>query len=257
VELSVDSANLLGFVLGVLRASAWVAVAPPFNAAFVPARVKIGLAAALGLAVAPTAAAGAIPTDTASFVTTAFLQVAVGITLGFLAQLLLAAAQAAGSLIDLFGGFTLASAYDPLSLAQTSIFGRSYQLFTAVLLFATNGHLLLVRGFMTSFSAVPVTGIDTRNLARLVTHDMSLFFLAAVEIAAPLIAALFLADVALGLLARATPQLNPMMMAYPLKILMTLMLVGLAIPFLPNVVHNLLTDALRSGRDFGRLVQGG
>lgn len=254
MTLTADTATVLGFVLAVLRASAWVAVAPPFNAGFIPARVKIGLAGALGLALAPAVARTQVPTDTAGFVTAAALQVAVGLTLGFLAQLILAAAQAAGSMIDLFGSFSMAAIYDPMTHTQTSVFGRAYQLFAVVLLFVTNGHLLLVRGFMTSFTAVPVTGIDVANLARLVTHDMGLFFLAAVEIAAPLIAALFVADVALGLLARATPQLNPMMLAFPLKILLTLVLVVLALPFLPNIVDNLVTDALRSGSDFTRML---
>jgi flagellar biosynthetic protein FliR len=241
---------LVAFLLALVRASAWVAVAPPFNTKLIPAQVKIGLSAVLAMAVAPQLATH-IPPDgslsTPDLIGAVFLQVGAGLILGFIATLLLSAVQAAGSLIDLFGGFTISQAMDPFSNAQSSVFGRIYQLLGTTLLFAINGHLLLVRGFMASFDAVGITGFNMQNVSDLLIHDFLKFFVAAVEIAGPLLAALFLAEVVLGLLSRAAPQLNVFALGFPLKILITLLMASVAIPLLPDAVNNLVNEILRAG----------
>lgn len=248
MHLEASTSLITGFVLVVVRASAWLVVAPPFNTRMIPAPAKIGLAVALALPVAPRIAANAPAPETAPLVTAAALQVAIGLTLGFVALLLFSAVQAAGSLIDLFGGFTLATAYDPLSNAQTSMFGRIYSLLAVTLLFATNGHLLLFRAFLSSFDAVPLGTMPAlHELSRLLTTDLTLFFLSALQIAAPLLAALFLAEVALGLLTRAAPMMNVFALGFSLKILLTLLLAGMTFSLLPGTVHSLVEHILRGG----------
>ena len=79
------------------------------------------------------------------------------------------------------------------------------------------------------------------------TKGVPTFFTAAIEIAAPLLAALFLAEISLGLLSRAAPQLNVFVLGFPLKILLTLLLAGLALPLLPDAVSSLLEHTLRAG----------
>jgi flagellar biosynthetic protein FliR len=107
------------------------------------------------------------------------------------------------------------------------------------LLFVTNGHLLLVRGLMTTFDVIAFRGPAYKDLTELFVHETTVFFLAAIEIAAPLLAALFLSEVALGVVARAAPQMNVFMLGFPAKILLTLLLGGLALPLLPGAVDAL------------------
>ena len=76
---------------------------------------------------------------------------------------------------------------------------------------------------------------------------LGLFFLSALEIAAPLLGALFLTEVALGLLSKAAPQMNVFTLGFPIKILLTLLLAGLALPLLPDAVDGLVGAATRSG----------
>lgn len=256
MTVEASPALIVGFVLAVVRAAAWVALVPPFGTRSIPAQVKVGFAAALALPVAPRLAADPPSLDLPSLIGAVVLQVAVGLALGFLTSLLFAAVQAAGELVDLFGGFTVAPAYDPLSNAHASVFGRFYQLLATVLLFALDGHLLLVRGFLTSFEAVSVSAPPLGDLSRLLLHNVGLFFLAAVEIAAPLLAALFLAEVALGLLARAAPHMNVFVLGFPFKILLTLVLAGLVLPMLPGSVSSLVDHSLRAGADVTRLFGG-
>lgn len=240
MTLEVAPATLVGFVLVLVRASAWLVTAPPFAGRTVPARVRIGLATAVALAVWPRAGAAGVPVETVPLIGAVVAQVLVGLALGFVAQVLMSAVQAAGGFIDVFGGFTVSAAYDPLSMSQSAVLGRAYGLLATVLLFAVNGHLVLMHGFLRSFDAVPLGGVELGTLSTVLTRDVGVLFVAALEIAAPLLAALFLADVALGLLTRAAPQLNAIMLAFPLKILLTLALLGFSLPLLPGSVHGLL-----------------
>lgn len=243
----ISSELLLGFVLAVVRASAWLVVVPPFNTRMIPAQAKIAFAVALAIPVAPQVAATAPPPEVAPLVTAVLLQIGVGLALGFVVQLLFAAIQAAGELIDLFAGFTIAATYDPFTNANQAIFGRFYHLLAMALLFALDGHILLVKGFLDSFAAVPTGLPDLGAGAGELVDSLSLFFLSALEIAAPLLGALFLTEVALGLLSKAAPQMNVFVLGFPLKILLTLGLAGLALPLLSNAVERLVMAGIRAG----------
>jgi flagellar biosynthetic protein FliR len=169
----------------------------------------------------------------------------VGASLGFITALLFAALQAAGDLIDLFGGFTLAMAFDPLSLNQSSIFGRFYNLMAMTLLFATEGHQLVLRGFMQSYEALPLNALfSLETFSRLLVEGVGEMFLAAVQIAGPLIAVLFLTDVAFGLLNRVAPALNAFQLGFPAKIFLVLTLSGTAIATLPAALDALVDQAV-------------
>jgi flagellar biosynthesis protein FliR len=247
VRLDLATPTLVVYLLAMARCVAWLMVAPPFGTRLIPLTVKIGLAGAITIAAAPRLSPVAVRLDTFSLIAAVIGQVLVGLGLGFFALLVLTAIQAAGSMIDLFAGFTMAQVYDPMSGAGASVFGRLYQLVGTTILFASGGHLLLLRGFLTSFDAVPLDGFVAGE-AKLITNQLGMFILAACEIAAPVLAAMFLAEVALGLLTRAAPQLNALQLGMPLKTLLALLLTGLAIPLLPALIPNLLRDIIRAGR---------
>ena len=247
---------VLGFVLAVLRSSAWVVVCPPFNTRMIPTPAKIGLAVALAIPAAPRVAEQAPSTDLGSLIMAASLQVAAGLALGFITQLLFAALQAAGELLDLFAGYTIASTYDPFSNATQAVLGRFYYLLAITLLFALDGHLMLVRGFLDSFTALPADGVALADLSTVLIMNLSMFFMAALELAAPLLAAIFLAEVSLGLLSRAAPQMNVFVLGFPIKIMLTLLLVGLTLPRVPGAVTMAVEASLRSGAAVARVFAG-
>lgn len=247
MTIEAPAALIVAYVMGVVRASAWLVLVPPFGTRSIPTVVKIGLAAALALPVAPRLAASPPSLDIPPLIGAVLLQVAVGLTLGFITMLAFAAVQAAGSLIDFFAGFTVAQAFDPMSGNQTALFGRFYQLLATTLLFAINGHILLFRGFMTSFDVVGLRVPSLGDIAEVGVDGLGAFAVAAVEIAAPLLAALFLTEVALGLLSRAAPHMNVFVLGFPLKILLTIGLVGLVLPLLPGAVDALVTRSVRTG----------
>lgn len=237
---------LLAVVLAGVRAMAWLLVCPPFAGRAIPSPVKGVLAVGLALPVAPRLVTELPEVTFAALLGAAALQALTGAALGFVTYLAFAAVQAAGDMIDLFGGFSLATAFDPLSQAQTSVFGRLHGLMATTLLFATNGHLLVLRGFLTSYDAVPLTGtVDLSTLGASLLEGVAQFLLAAVQIAGPLVGVLLVADAGLGLLTRVSPQLNAFSLGFPLKILLTLAVVGATFPLLPHAVAMVTDDGAR------------
>jgi flagellar biosynthetic protein FliR len=245
VNWDVPIAELIAIMLGAVRAGAWMVISPPFNSRLIPSTVKVLLSVGFALPMAPYLSASIPSIDTADIIACAALQVFIGAALGFITALFFAALQAAGDLLDVFGGFTLAMAYDPLSMSQSSIFGRFYNLMAVTLLFASDGHQLVLRGFLQTFRTLPLNvSFSMNTLNELLMKGVAEFFLAAVQIAGPLIAVLFLTDVAFGLLNRVAPALNAFQLGFPAKIFMVLTLSGTAIAILPGILDGLVKKAV-------------
>lgn len=244
---------LTGFLLAATRSAAWLFVVPPLSSRLVPTPVKAGIAASLGMYAAPVMAQERVPLEVGPLIMAGAFQVVLGIALGFLVMVLFQAVQSAGEMMDVFGGISVMPAFDPLSGQQASGFARIYQVFASTLLFSLGGHLLVVRGFIESFHAIGASGLDLSSLEALVVHDIGRFMLAAVEIAAPLLAVMFLLEVGQGLIARAAPQMNVFLAVIPLKILVALVLIAIALPLLPVALSTLVERGVADGL---RLVRG-
>ncbi|GIF43657.1 flagellar biosynthetic protein FliR [Actinoplanes xinjiangensis] len=245
MNFDVAIAQFLAIMLGAVRTGAWMLVCPPLNSRLIPGQVKALLSVGLTLPMAPYLTTTVPSLETKDLIATAALQVFVGAALGFFTALLFAAVQAAGDLLDLFSGFTLAAAYDPFSQSSSSIFGRFYNLVALTLLFAGDGHLMIMRGFLQSFRTLPLdASFSTETFSRLLLQGTGEMFVAAVQIAGPLIAVLFLADVALGLLNRVAPALNAFQLGFPIKIFLVVTLSGIAIAMLPGALDTLVEKAV-------------
>ncbi|MHB1613743.1 MAG: flagellar biosynthetic protein FliR [Actinomycetes bacterium] len=249
MTLDVPAGVLVAFLLAGIRAAGWLVLAPPFSSPAIPPVLRALFAAALALPVTPRLAnAGLGRLNLPGLLSEAVLQVTIGVVLGFFTALFFAVLRSAGELIDVLGGFSLSVGMDPMSASETSVFGRFHQMLGLMLLFAVNGHLLLVRGFLASFDALPLgSGFSLATVGRLATGGLSQLFLAAVQVAAPVAGVLFIANLSLGLLTRAAPSLNAFSLAFPLQILVTLAVVAVTFPAMPTLVRNLTDLSLRAG----------
>ena len=232
-------------LLAAVRIIAFLVVAPPFAQRAIPGTVKVALGTGLALAVTPRLPQ--VEADsTATFVGDLVLQALVGAATGFLVYLVFAAVQSAGSLVDLFGGFQIAAAFDPMSMTNGAQFSRLYQMLATALLFASDGYQLVVTGLVRTFDALPVgVMFSTATYGRTAAEGLTDMFVGALQIAGPLLVVLFLADVGLGLLTRVSPALNAFALGFPLKILLTLTLSGFALLALPGVISALSDDVAR------------
>jgi flagellar biosynthesis protein FliR len=244
MTIPINPIVVTAFILALVRASAWLFVAPPFNTTMIPNTVKVGVAAALSLAAAHHITNPALPNETGAFITSLVVQALVGFTLGMFTLLLVNALQAAGQFVDLFAGFSLSAIYDPYNGAQAAIFGRFYELLATTLLFTTDAYLILVNGFFRSFDVIPAGGLSMSTISSLLTRNMGEFLVAAIEIAGPILACLFLAEITLGLLARAAPNLNVFALAFPLRVVIALVVVAVALPLTSPALSNLVRDAV-------------
>ncbi|MCU1543771.1 MAG: flagellar biosynthesis protein FliR [Microbacteriaceae bacterium] len=245
MELNLDFEWIEAVMLAGVRMVAFIVIAPPFSANAFPLRVKGILALGLALAVAPVVAPGYVSPDTGGFVMALVLEFVVGAVLGFLVMLVFSAVQSAGNLIDLFGGFTLAQGFDPQLQINGAQFTRLFQMAGLALLFASGGYQLIIGGLARTFTAVPIGGgIDLAAPLEAITMATGQMLLSALQIAGPLVVVLFLADAGLGLLTRVAPALNAFAMGFPIKILLTLVLVPLLFVALPEIVNSVTKTAV-------------
>ena len=247
MSIPIDLAAIEAIALASLRMVAFLVIAPPFSYNGFPAQVKGMLAIGLAVAVAPRVGAGYRSADTGAFLLDMIRELAVGATLGLLVFLVFAAIQSAGSLVDLFGGFQLAQAFDPQSMINGAQFTRMFQLTALALLFASGGYQLIIGGLIRTFDAVPLAaGLSMADPAKQMVDGLTQMFLAALQIAGPLIVVLFLADVGLGLLTRVAPALNAFSLGFPLKIMLTVVLSAIVFVALPGVVSGLTDTAVKT-----------
>ncbi|MCC3280272.1 flagellar biosynthetic protein FliR [Arthrobacter sp. zg-Y40] len=247
MNIPLDQDWIEAFLLASVRMVAFLVIAPPFSYNAFPARVKAMIGLGLALAVAPQLSQGYSALDTGAFFMALVLELLVGALLGFLVMVVFSAVQSAGNLIDTFGGFQLAQAFDPQSMVNGAQFTRIFQITALALLFASDGYQLIIGGLLRSFTALPLAGgVDLAEPVSALATSVSQMFLASVQIAGPLLVVLFLADAGLGLLTRVAPALNAFALGFPLKILLTLTLASMVFLALPRIVSSLVSTIVRA-----------
>jgi flagellar biosynthetic protein FliR len=243
LQVTLAETALAGYLLAVARMAGFVLVAPPFNTRGVPARVRVVVVIAVALPL------GAVTSTTPPLASTqlmvqAVLEITTGLALGFLVQIAVAVMQAIGDLLDLVGGFSMSVAMDPLLFVQSSVMGRLHYLLGIALLFATDAHLMVLQGLFRGTRATAVPALNLGDLAGTLTERTAQMILAAVQVAGPIVVVMLVADIALGLLTRIAPALNAFSLGFPLKIVLTLMLVGFVLVRLPTVLSGTVGQAV-------------
>lgn len=225
---------LPGFLLILCRITAFFLTVPIFSMRGVPIQFRIGIALFVTFLTFTTMDAVRIELD-ALYILMILRELLIGILLGLVAYLFFSITQIAGSFVDMQMGFGIANVIDPLTGAQSPILGN-FTFFIATLLFlAMDGHHYLLIGIMNSYDWVPLdnalfTRILDGGISSFLVETLGTMFLLAFQLVAPLIAALFLVDVALGMLARSAPQFNVFVIGLPLKILVGYTLLIIMVP---------------------------
>jgi flagellar biosynthesis protein FliR len=221
------------FLLVFVRLTTFFVVAPIFSSKNIPQTVKIGLSFFLAILTFSYVGVKSIPFDQTFFLLI-LKEAFIGLTLGFIGMILLYAIQTAGSFIDMQMGFSIASVIDPQTGSNSSLMGQFQYALAILFLLASNAHHLLIRGVIESYKTIPVDKLGV-NLAsdtvlQVITQTFYHMFLSAFMIAAPLVASLFLVDVALGIVSRAVPQLNIFVVGLPIKIFAGFLILFVLLP---------------------------
>jgi flagellar biosynthetic protein FliR len=229
-----------------LRALGLFATAPILSHRALPRPAKIGLAFLIAFLLAPVLPAPPrVELGSGAAFAIMAQQFAIGAALGFAVGLAMAAIEMAGEVIGLQMGLSFAGFFD-LSNPQGANAAGSLLTLAAMLLFlAIDGHLLLLGALAESFRAFPVGEFPARLVA---SDDFTRLggqmFSIALMLALPMITVMLFANLALGVIARAAPQLNIFSFGFPFSIALGLAALYLTLPYLAEPLQRTLSSSL-------------
>jgi len=253
----INVAAIPTFLLVFARVLAFLVTLPLFSYRTIPTMIKISMAFFVSLIILTTLGDTSVVFEVNYLVLLA-KELTIGILTGLIAYIILAALQIAGGFIDFQMGFAVANVIDPQTGAQSPLIGQYFYMFALLFLLAVNGHHLLIEGIINSYTLIPLDGfISFGDLFSAFTiTSFNKMFLIAFQMAIPLVGCLFLVDVALGIVARAVPQLNVFVVGLPLKITVSFTVLLLFFSFYIPLVKYLFSVMFETMREL-MLILGG
>jgi flagellar biosynthetic protein FliR len=236
------------FVFPLSRILGLLATAPVFSNAALPVRIRLIAGLAITLAVAPALPPlPAIPASSWIGLVVLAEQILIGVLLGFTLRITFAAVDVAGELIGLQMGLGFATFFDPDSGGQTPVIAEFLGLLTALTFLALNGHLLALTVLAESFTLLPVstTPIRAAAFSSLLAWSATLFSMGLL-LALPLITALLITNIALGVLARIAQQLNLFAVGFPVTLALGFLVMMLTLPYIGAAMEGLFTNSFRA-----------
>jgi flagellar biosynthetic protein FliR len=226
------NAWLTAFLWPFVRILALAATAPMLGDAAVPVRVKIGLAAFITLIVAPTLGPlPQAPVFSAAGVWVIVNQFLIGAALGLTMQIVFAANEAAGDIVGLQMGLGFATFFDPHAGGSTQAMSRLLNAIATLAFLAFDGHLQVVSALIATFQSVPISAnvLGAPGWRTLAEWGGSVFS-AGLLLSLPVVVALLIANLSLGILNRAAPQIGIFQIGFPITLLVGMLLVMLMVP---------------------------
>lgn len=243
--ISVTSAQLdawlVAFIWPFTRILGLIAVAPVTGGPQFPARAKVAFALLVTLVVSP--ALPPLPKiDPASWHGLFMLayELAIGVAVGFLMRLVFAAIELAADIIGMQMGLGFAQFYDVQAAAAVPVLGRFFGLAATLVFLAINGHLLLLSVIVDTFTTIPVGGGVSDTFWRTLASWGGHMLYSALSLALPVIAALLITNLALGVLSRAAPQLNIFAVGFPVTLMVGFVAALFSISYLLPIFENLV-----------------
>jgi flagellar biosynthetic protein FliR len=223
---------LTAFLWPFVRIIALMATAPAFGEKSLPTRVKIGLAAFVTIIVAPTL--GAMPQVTvfsAQGVWIIVNQFLIGAALGFTMQMVFAAVEAAGNFMGMSMGLGFATFFDPHAAGSTDVMSRYVNMIALLTFLALDGHLQMLSALIQTFQSLPVAAnVLGANGWRVLVGWGSTVISAGLLLSLPVVTALLITNLALGILNRAAPQIGVFQVGLPVTVITGLLLIQLMLP---------------------------
>ncbi len=175
----------------------------------------------------------------------------VGITLGYVSYAIFTAIHLAGQLIDMKVGFGIVNVVDPLSNIQVPITSTFYFIFCMLIFLICNGHHVLIRALFYSYDFVPLgKALFSEEVINDVIRVFGNIFIISFKISGPVVAAVLISDVALGIVSKTVPQLNVFMVGMPLKIFLGLSVMVLTMPIFVSLLEYLIKGMDREMYNF-------
>jgi flagellar biosynthesis protein FliR len=240
LSLSLPLEQIMLFFFVLVRVASILFVLPFLESRNVPTMVKVGLAVSVSVLLLPQLDVTAPSLDT-SPVTLALgigAEVAIGLIIGLIVQLLFAGVQLAGQIAGFQMGLAIANVVDPASSLQIPLLSQFLNLFAFMIFLSLNIHYYFIKALVDGFVILPFWSAQFNgNLYELMMETAAKAFIIGIQIGAPVMVALMLTSVALGLVARTVPQMQIFIVAMPVKIILGLIFLGFSLPYCMSFLH--------------------
>lgn len=234
-----------------LRITGLLMVAPIVGDGRVPVRIRIGLCLALTMVIVPSTAVipNIAPISIDGILITG-TQLLIGISIGFMIQLVFNAVVIGGESIATTMGLGYALMNDPSNGVQIPIVSQFYTIFITLLFLAFNGHHALIELLALSFNYFPVGEVVTNNMLWHLIEWSAVLFNGALKVALPALAALLTVNLIMGIMTRSAPQLNIFSIGFPITMLVGFFVLLFTLPTVSSTFQSLIADALDSVSTF-------
>jgi flagellar biosynthetic protein FliR len=222
------------YILIFFRVLAILWLLPIFSMRSISVIFKVGLSLLISFLITEFVSySGGTVADPYALVLAIFKEVLIGLSIGFAVRLLFAVVQAAGEIISFQTGFAFARVIDPISSGQSSVLEQFLYMFGLMIFFCVDAHHIVVRGIFASFKELPLgTATFANGLSNYFVTATGRIFSLGLKFGAPLVVALFLIELSLGLLSRMIPTMNIFVEGLPVKVFVSLTVLSLALGFM-------------------------
>jgi len=257
LSIAISPAQVVSFAVVLFRVAGIMVFSPFYSSGAFPPQVKIVLPLIVALTLAPTVPQAQLPAGygLAQVVGSVLGEALIGIVLGLTASFIFGGLQLAGQIIGFQLGFSVVNIIDPQSAVETSVISILNNFIGLTLFLLLNGHHWFFQAVSESLSYLPAGGgLHLHGpLVEQVLRLSGQMFVSGLRIAGPVIAVTVIADVAIGIIGRAAPQINILIVGMPVKTLVGLAGLSIALYFLPNFLGG---SFLQLSRDLSGLVRG-
>jgi flagellar biosynthetic protein FliR len=235
--------NFQAFLLVMIRIHTLFMTAPFFSSGVIPFRLKALLAFFVTLIIFPLlmeAGGFKVTGNMIEYATFVLREVVIGIYIGFLASIVFTSFQLAGQYFAVQIGFGFSEVVDPMAQVSVPIVGQLKNLIGLLVFLYINGHHFLISAIYRSFELAPVFSVSQNSIEshmKYLVYSFSGMFIVALKIALPIMATVFLVSVSMGILAKAAPQMNIMMLGFPFKILVAFVLIIFLSPMIVKIMQ--------------------
>ena len=222
------------YALVFFRVLAILWLLPIFSMRSISVIFKVGLALLTAFLIADVVSyPGGLDADPYALLLAIFREVLIGLSIGFAIRLLFMVVQAAGEIMSYQTGFAFARVIDPFTSMQSSVLEQFLYLLGIMIFFSVDGHHIVVRGLYASFKELPLgTATFTAGLFNYLATATGRIFSLGLKFGAPLVVALLLIELSLGLLSRMIPTMNIFVEGLPVKVFVSLTVLSLALGFM-------------------------
>jgi flagellar biosynthesis protein FliR len=239
-----------------IRVSLVVLFLPFFGGGGIPTRIKAALTIALTACLYPAYMPTAATLVDVNWLSVLFGETLIGLGLGLSVQFVFEAVEFAGSLCGVQLGYSLETLIDPQTKAQSPVIATFYNMIATLIFLQLNVHHWVLRALAESFDYLPPGTIVTGHaMAAELIRASGVMLSAGIQIAAPIMLAAFMIDIALAFIGRAAPQIPVMLAGISLKDLLGLTMLGSTLAFWPTQLEGHFAAAIRTGEHLLRLAR--